>query len=120
MWPRIWPGRERDPAAVLRDIPVRGWIGEELSIEDTLTGSYFVHSPPAPRKVGMPLSAETPAPVSATPLRDADNSLAAYSTVTRRRTAWRTGLSWPCTPPRPTRSESGPRVRLCRRGSRSL
>ena len=26
---RIWPGRERDPAAVLRDTPVRGWIGEE-------------------------------------------------------------------------------------------
>src|SRR4029077_6762169 len=48
----------------------------------TLTGSYCVHSPPSPRKVGMPLSAEMPAPVSATPRSAAAISSAARSTLT--------------------------------------
>src|SRR5207247_9870037 len=50
------------------------------SIEETLTGSYFVHSPPSPRNVGIPLSAETPAPVRARPWCAAARSSAARST----------------------------------------
>src|SRR5581483_1585524 len=37
----------------------------KLSMVATLTGSYSFHKPPSPRNVGMPLSADTPAPVSA-------------------------------------------------------
>src|SRR5207245_1417734 len=49
----------------------------KLSIEETFTGSYFVHRPPSPRNVGIPLSAETPAPVSAIPACALDSSSAA-------------------------------------------
>src|SRR5713226_8539407 len=48
-----------------------------VSMLATLMGSYCVHSPPAPRNVGMPLSAEMPAPVRATPRVAAFSSSAA-------------------------------------------
>src|SRR5690348_13434951 len=51
----------------------------KFSMVATLIGSYWVHKPPGPRKVGMPLSAEMPAPVSATPLVAAASSRAASS-----------------------------------------
>src|SRR5438270_6573346 len=49
----------------------------KLSIEETLKGSYRVQRPPSPRNVGIPLSADTPAPVKATPRRAAAISSAA-------------------------------------------
>src|SRR5579872_6562732 len=48
----------------------------KFSVVAALTGSYCVQRPPGPRKVGIPLSAEKPAPVSAT-ARDADASMPA-------------------------------------------
>src|SRR4029077_4387806 len=48
-----------------------------VSMPATLIGSYCVQRPPAPRNVGMPLSAEMPAPVRATPRLAALTSRAA-------------------------------------------
>src|SRR5581483_5850394 len=52
----------------------------KFSIVATLTGSYWRQRPPSPRNVGMPLSAEMPAPVSATPRVAIASSAAAAST----------------------------------------
>src|SRR5690348_1636678 len=51
----------------------------------TLIGSYCVHRPPGPRKVGIPLSAEMPAPVRATARWAPASSLAARWTLTPAR-----------------------------------
>src|SRR5258708_39631082 len=52
-----------------------------VSMLATLIGSYCVHRPPAPRNVGMPLSAEMPAPVRATARLAPLSSSAARATL---------------------------------------
>src|SRR6266851_3595065 len=118
-WPGFGLAESATPPRSLATLQYEAGSARKLSIEDTLTGSYFVHRPPAPRNVGMPLSAETPAPVSATPRRAEARISAACSTVKRRSIASRRAGALRCTRPSRRRSAAAPTATSSFRGSRS-